>query len=206
MIALRSLVARAVLCILKEGNVLLLQCQFKFTANFSQKIPVGIVLSSLSWWRGEWIGLTLCINLFALLDEICTSQASFEGKLIETASPLLGKTEKKRFVLSSLLCLTAVISVTYHFDSGTNHAIKMYYSLHSLTADGRELYLYCFRVLLITKYLANRRIREINASRTLRINFQNGTTLTAVISVIYHTAAPTYAVNSKWLTPKRIFH
>ena len=33
---------------------------------------IGIVLSSLNWWRGEWIGLTLGIKITSLIREIVT--------------------------------------------------------------------------------------------------------------------------------------
>ncbi|KAJ8969886.1 hypothetical protein NQ317_013658 [Molorchus minor] len=33
-------------------------------------VPIGIVLSSLSWWKGEWIGLTLIVDMKSILLEL----------------------------------------------------------------------------------------------------------------------------------------
>lgn len=34
------------------------------------KYPIGIVISSLSWWRGEWVGYTLIADIKSIIVEI----------------------------------------------------------------------------------------------------------------------------------------
>lgn len=36
----------------------------------SKRKLLGIAVSSLSWWKGEWIGLTLGVNIVPLLQNL----------------------------------------------------------------------------------------------------------------------------------------
>lgn len=38
------------------------------------KSPFGMVLSSSTWWRGEWTGLTLILDLRIILEELLNYQ------------------------------------------------------------------------------------------------------------------------------------
>lgn len=61
-------------------------------SSIAKVAPIGIVISSLTWWRGEWIGLTICINLFAFLDEILSLKIAKNPSenSLNTLSPLAG--------------------------------------------------------------------------------------------------------------------
>nr|XP_022911138.1 peroxisomal leader peptide-processing protease [Onthophagus taurus] len=55
-----------------------------YTKFGNDEIPIGMVLSCMSWWKGEWIGLTLVASFKSVFNEIL-SNTTFKIPLISEA-------------------------------------------------------------------------------------------------------------------------
>ncbi|KAF2900579.1 hypothetical protein ILUMI_05621 [Ignelater luminosus] len=53
-------------------------CPLFIKAKSKIRYPIGIVISCLNWWKGEWIGLTLCANLVPLLEQLVPLQSGLK--------------------------------------------------------------------------------------------------------------------------------
>lgn len=57
----------------------------------SNKIPIGLVISSLNWWRGEHTGLTLGAQLGPLLGQLLPKKWSITQVLFSNKNSIMSK-------------------------------------------------------------------------------------------------------------------
>ncbi|XP_018574407.1 peroxisomal leader peptide-processing protease isoform X2 [Anoplophora glabripennis] len=68
----------------------------------NEKVPIGLVLSSISWWRGEWVGLTLMADIKPIILEL----VDIPVRMFDTIRSL----EKPRVIASLECCLVQIYS------------------------------------------------------------------------------------------------